>query len=404
MSGESLILSGIGTGLLGARQVGAMLGYKPTPHDNFPDAVLPIEIPYSRDSDAMEFVDGLWQAVPKNKPRRYNDAYLNEPLAVNICRRSTKLATSPWLISNISINETSIIAPDGTLTGNKITLLSGAPSALERTSQNFTLSADLTYTLSCFVKAGDFTGSMLLRGDVNNNTANLEYNFTTGVVSSVGGRVISASKQIGTDGWVRLILVFTTVLNPSIDINVFNGQQLNKFYYAWGAQLETGSVATSPIITAGAAVTRLADVPSAVTINPLLNDWTLFFDLGDCATSSLFNYPIQVKADLNGSGATKINIGGSSTGLNYIIYNEADAEIMNSTLTQLGRKKFAIKKEGTTLKLFVNGALVYTKLSSAIGVVKSLILTTSLHTIRYNTFKSYPSAESDAACIAETTL
>jgi hypothetical protein len=253
MANESLILNP------NSRQVGSMLGYKPVPQETNPNAVLPIEIPFTRGSVGMEYVNGLWQEAAINKPRRYNDAYLFEPAATNICQRNTKLATSPWTTSNISINETSITAPDGTLTGNKITLLSGAPSALERTSQNFTLNAGLTYTFSCFVKAGDFTGVMLLRGDVNGNTASLSYNFTTGVVSSSGANIINVSKQVGADGWVRLILVFTTVLNPTIDINVFNGQQLNKFYYAWGAQLESGRVATSLIITEGAAKDRLND-------------------------------------------------------------------------------------------------------------------------------------------------
>jgi hypothetical protein len=364
----------------------------------------------------MEFVDGLWQAVPINKPRRYNDAYLNEPAATNsILNSSTRSAL--WTVPSTCTRTTpSGTNPKGDSTEELLTVngtYAGSPVAILQ--NNAKAASSIQYTISAVVKKGS-SDWVLLQADDDVNLAGAWFNLNT---KTVGGTRISGtgfslqSKTIQDDasGYVKIAITITTntalfVISRLVivDSDATLATTIGNSIYMWNVQRELGSVATSPIITAGAAVTRLADVPSAVTINPLLNDWTLFFDLGDCATSSLFNYPIQVKADLNGSGATKINIGGSSTGLNYIIYNEADAEIMNSTLTQLGRKKFAIKKEGTTLKLFVNGALVYTKLSSAIGVVKSLILTTSLHTIRYNTFKSYPSAESDAACIAETTL
>jgi len=234
MTDESLILSSIGTGRNGARQVGSMLGYKPVPHGNFPDAVLPIEIPFTRASTGMEFVNGLWQSAAINMPRRYNDSYLNEPAATNSLLRSNTLSDAVWQKqAGVSVAASASLSPDGTLDAWTITY----PAIDSRQVFQALSLGSATYTVSIWAKSA--TGRTFRLKVYNGSADTFSADFTT------------------TSSWQLFQYTFTSAI---VNVGIVNGTAgLAGDLDVWNCQEEVGSVATSPIITAGSAVTRAAD-------------------------------------------------------------------------------------------------------------------------------------------------
>jgi hypothetical protein len=220
------------------------------------------DLAFSRASTAMRRNSaGLWEEVANNVPRLQYPvgggcpSWLFEPQATNIVLRSTDFSLV-WTPSSATIAPTSIASPIDSVNWSRFTINNA--TGLDRISQNLTIAAGLTYTLSVFLKSDTFSGDVLLRGDANDNTANSSVNLTTGVITNSGANFISSRTYVEGNGR-RLELTFTTTLNPTIDIATFNTGVSGVSFLVTQCQLEAGSVATSPIITAGSAVTRLLD-------------------------------------------------------------------------------------------------------------------------------------------------
>jgi hypothetical protein len=95
-------------------------------------------------------------------------------------------------------------------------------------------------------------------------------NLATGALGTVSGTGATASVQTLANGWYRLSLTVATAVAGSNTIVIagstgdnaqdYDGTNALTAIYLWGAQVEAGAFATSPIITTGAAGTRGADV------------------------------------------------------------------------------------------------------------------------------------------------
>jgi len=205
-------------------------------------------------------------------------SWLFEPQSTNIVLRSTDFSLD-WIAVSATIAPTAIASPIDSVNWSRFTINNA--TGQDRISQNLTIAAGLTYTLSVYLKSDTFSGDVILRGDVSGNTANATINLSTGVITNSGANVISSRTYLEGNGR-RLELTFTTVLNPSIDITTFNTGVSGVSFLFTQFQLETGSVATSPIITAGSTVTRVGDyVPFTPISSSLLPQaqGTIFWDI-----------------------------------------------------------------------------------------------------------------------------
>ena len=204
-------------------------------------------------------------------------ALLVEPSAQNIMAQSETLSVSGnWARTNVLVSGGAIASPDGLASGTLIVATSGSNTHWIERNAATTVTSGTAVTTSCFFKAhGTNTFAQLVIGNIGFSPASPFANFNlTGSGSVTAGNYTSAFIQNYGNGWYRCGFTTTAAGNGTAGINIcpilasgtgrattFTGDGVNGVY-AWGAQVETGSVATSYIPTTTAAVTRNADVIS----------------------------------------------------------------------------------------------------------------------------------------------
>jgi hypothetical protein len=221
---------------------------------------------------------------------------LVEELRTNLLLRSEEFDNASWTKTRSSITANTIVAPDGTLTGDKL-IEDTTASNTHRLSQAVTVAA-IAYTLSFYAKAAERNWikviSAALTGvnfDLAAGTVGIANSGNTGVITPVG------------NGWYRCAVTFTPASGSrDVGIELASGNNVTSYtgdgysgIYIWGAQLEAGAFPTSYIPTVASQVTRSADAASMTGAN--FSSWyrqdegTIY---GDFNARSPTNYRVLV--------------------------------------------------------------------------------------------------------------
>jgi len=225
-------------------------------------------------------------------PRITHDPVTLAPLGLLMEAQATNLMlfseefnnTTGWsqlIGATITTNSTGTVAPDNT--NNSDILVEDTTTGTHRVvSVNRTVSTSTIYTASCYVKplnrnfcaitfyatggtgrrfcqVFDLTGNGAL-GTTNSLNSPTD---TGGSITAVGNGWyrITAQMGSGTDTSVSVAISASDSASPSFASQApsFTGNNLGAIYM-WGAQLETGTAATSYIPTTTATVTRSGDI------------------------------------------------------------------------------------------------------------------------------------------------
>ena len=213
--------------------------------------------------------------APVNQPRfdfnpttRQSLGLLMEQQSTNILTYSSDYTQSVWTnVGSIGIATAQNIAPDGTLTANKLTTVNGTTS-VQYVSALPTVSTSSVYTFSAYVKSN---GWRYVQLGTNSNWGLNWVNFDLSTPQyTIGGGVTSASITSVGNGWYRIIATLPTSTNTNGVVFVAFTSSLvggrggaitgdGTGIYLWGAQLEATAFPTSYIPTGASQVTRAQD-------------------------------------------------------------------------------------------------------------------------------------------------
>jgi hypothetical protein len=179
---------------------------------------------------------------------RVNEQGLIEIVPRNLLTFSEQFDNANWGKINATVTTNTTTAPNGTLTADKLiaTAINGTHLVLQ-IGAGAVLGQNLT--LSVYAKSAGLTRLQF----VNNGggTGIASYNLTTGVATLSSG--VSATMQEVENGWYRCVLTFAPNATGNYNIQIrlldsagnstFTGNDVDGIF-AWGAQIDNGSVAT----------------------------------------------------------------------------------------------------------------------------------------------------------------
>jgi hypothetical protein len=206
--------------------------------------------------------NGLIQSAATNVAR-YNYNPLNlalspklllEPASTNLLTYSEQFDNGAWL-GTATVTANLAYAPDGTSSGDTIT----CANDIDKYQTISGLTSGASYTASVFLKSGT-VGAIRFRMPNSSVHADIDLGAKTAIVTS--GTGIAVIKEF-INGWFKISLTYTQV--GSIELFTIRNNSGNTGYWqVWGAQLETGTTATSYIpSTSSSQGIRTADISSS---------------------------------------------------------------------------------------------------------------------------------------------
>jgi hypothetical protein len=191
---------------------------------------------------------------------RVNSAGLIEKVRTNLSTYSEDFANAAWSPSDITVTSNTQLAPNGTTTADVV--MEGTGIAQHRFQKTLSLSSSF-YTFSVYVK--NISGTRQAYIDLGPVAA--YFTFSTETIYTP---TAFASVQNVGSGWYRITLSNLTAISiTSIYLGLatgnsetYTGNGTSSIAF-WGAQVETGDIATDyiPTTTAAVSVGITADIP-----------------------------------------------------------------------------------------------------------------------------------------------
>jgi hypothetical protein len=253
--------------------------------------------------------NGLIQTAASDVPRFDHNPATGESLGLlveeartNLQIYSEQIDNAAWTKNNTTVTANAITAPDSTLTADRL-LETATTSSFYVANFGGATATPGTYTASVFAK-GDGSGRLLNMTLQQSGVYRQSYfNLSTGTVSNVDVS-LTASIQALSNGWYRCSVTGTSSSTTTLFLYSAAAAGDNSVYavragsasaglFLWGAQLESGTFPTSYIPTAGATVTRAADVASITGAN--FSSW---YNNGQGSFSAEWRYVSPVSKNL----------------------------------------------------------------------------------------------------------
>lgn len=316
---------------------------------------------HSRGSTATRVnKDGFIESVATNVPRldyplidgvvQDCPALLLEPQRTNNLQRTEEFDNGYWVNNGVTINSNQIVSPDGNLTADLLTGVSGGFAVVV-----FSTWSSTNKVASCFAKKG--STNLFKIANVSSGGGGVTFNVESGIITNTDSGFEGTMEDYG-NGWYRCIAIDTLGRSGTFSLGV---TAASESVYLWGAQLEEGSYPTSYISWDGSGTTtRSADVCNGSGTSAEFND-----------TESSFFVEIQAFAEENVNRYIVINDGAGSpytnslmiqyrnNGTVRIFHNGTDfadaIHISGASFDQTENHKIAIRYKENDMKVYIDG-------------------------------------------------
>lgn len=208
------------------------------------------------------------------------NGWLIEKSATNLFTYSNTFSNAVWSKTRITATASSGISPDGT--NNAWSISDNEIGASAFYYPNMSVTSGTTYTISGHLKAGT-RKTIQLRFLTNNGcfeNQHIAFDIENGVMTGIsgGGTVVSYGVTPLENGWFRIWASATAAAtgNAQVGFLLNSPENVGDNFLIYGAQFETGTLATSYIETAASTVTRAAD--QVDTTIPSINEGALYFE------------------------------------------------------------------------------------------------------------------------------
>lgn len=202
-------------------------------------------------------------------PTSQGYAIMMEEATTNLTNYSEDFSNAYWSKGKISVIPNVCVAPDGTLTGDKI-IEDNTSGWHEAYRSVFTLTQ--TYAASIYAKAGE--RSRIAIGFSNPISNGAVFDLSTGtIVQTAGSGITSKIENVG-GGWYRCSVMCSSSPGTIFDIAIVQTGTTGTYtgdgasgIYIWGAQAEAKAYPTSYIKTTGGTANRNGDSLTIPTAN-----------------------------------------------------------------------------------------------------------------------------------------
>ena len=310
-------------------------------------------------------------------------AMLVEPAATNLWLYSQDQSFVSTTIYNVLTNATIgtnlAVSPDGLTTADK--LQETTANGVHQVYQDETLTA-AAYTFSVYLKAAERSWAAL-RFDPGGGTENdVYFDLANGAVGTVDADLTGATITPVGNGWYRCTVTETCTVATWFAVictATANGTRsyagtTNSGIYIWNPQIELGTIATSPIPTFAASVTRAADTIYALgTAFPIsATEGTVIVE----AASNVINSTLLVWEMGEGtSSAERLHCtAGNSRQLYVIDGNVVQADLSPGTFVAGVFSKVASAFKANDFAASIDGSAASTDTSGTLPVMDAITL------------------------------
>jgi hypothetical protein len=340
---------------------------------------------------------------------------LLEPQRTNLALQSSSFDSATWAKTRSTVTANATTSPSGIVDADKL-----IPSVDNNNHIITQISIPVTaqiYTASVYAKKGEYdTVRLLLSNLWASPNPNAIFNLTTKTVFSTQNATAKITEL--ENDWFRLEI--TATINATAGSNahliIYAGDNDNVTFagdgtsglFIWGAQLEAGAYPTSYVPTSSASVTRNSDTfaLSNVFTNNLISSsgGTWFMELRNNIPYTSDSNIGAIFLDTASFGYTDGFMFRKQTSGRFLIQRYIGTIGLTLHATTTDTVKVAIKWNGTTADVFVNGVKVVAATAFAITAMQFLSNSTNPLYANINNTALYNTAISDAECIAITTL
>ena len=302
-------------------------------------------------------------------------------VVTNRLLQSSDFATT-WTQNNVIVSANAATAPDQTNTADQFSPTINGASSQRFLRQDFSTTANDTYTLSVFVKVNTATtnGIALVVQDqaaANNFRCNFNLFTLTTSPAALNWATPTASIIAYPNGWYRCSVTGVTStahtsLRNSIFLNTFGSvPDTVGSVFLWGAQLNTGPIAPY-VPTTTTAASSTADVWDVLSLASGINNIRSLYVRGRTTASGIRG--ILSLNDNSASNRLELLSSGTDPKAVAVTSNSTVADLNGGAIVANVPFRLAARFAADSYALSVNGATVVTDATGARAVIDRLFL------------------------------